>query len=238
MRRTILILLLVALAPAARAQQATTAAPPHTYQLGTKRVVIPPPAGFVEAMSQSDLVARVMAGTEDPRNEVLASHLPAELMDALRKGQQPEMHFYTKVSVVRMLKAHEMSEAEFAAIVAEFEKSSQQVLDINGPTMKSAVRNLREGLSNVKGAEVPLEVTQPQNLGSYEKSKDVYSVMLLMTVKGPTGELPILAGGSFVRVRSRLLFIFTYRKFTSEKDAEVLRDFSRQWVAQIVAANR
>jgi len=235
MLKTILIILaLAAAAPfaPARAQQA------HVYQLGTKSVAIPPPAGFVEAMSQFEHVANLMKTTEDPGNDVLAAHLPAEMADQVRRGERTQMTFYTKVSVMKILRARDTTEADFASTVAHFEKTGQQVLDINGPVMKSAVKNLREGLNNAVGTEVPLELRQPQHLGSFQKTKDVYSVMLLMTLKVPEGEWPVLVGASFVRVRGRLLFVYAYRKFNSEKDAEVLRDFTRQWVTEIVAANR
>lgn len=253
MRRTIVILLLLApttLFAPVQAQQRdkstdgvviskrpiTTRG--HVYQLGTRSIAIPPPLGFAEALSQSDLLANVLIATEDPSNEVLAAHLPVEVLSKLKKGERPEFNFYTKVSVLKLAKGLDMSEAEFASLVAHFESTSPHVLDINGPVMKSAVRNLRSGLSSVSGKEVPLELNQPQNLGSFERTKDVYSIMLVMSLKMPSDKLPLLCGVSFVKVNQRLLYVYTYRKFTSEKDAELLRDFTREWVGQILSANR
>jgi hypothetical protein len=97
---------------------------------------------------------------------------------------------------------------------------------------------MRKGLSSVSGVDVPLELAQPRNLGTFEKTKNVYSTMLAMTVKTPTGETPVLCGASFVNVKGRTLFVYVYRRFTSEKDAELVRDFTRTWIRQILAANR
>jgi hypothetical protein len=208
------------------------------YQLGTKIVTIPPPSGFAEALTQSDNFARIMIGTEVPNNEVLAAHLPLDVLSKMKKGEQYDYDFYTKVSVLKLVKALDMNEAEFASFVAHFESTAPQTMDINSPVMKGALKSIQEGLSAVSGKDVPLEFTQPQNLGSFGRSKDAYSMMLLMSLKTGTAKQPLLCGLSLVRVRQRLLFVYTYRKFTSEKDAELLRDFTQEWVKQILAANK
>jgi hypothetical protein len=253
MRRITLILLLLSLSlpPASmQAQQKTGRSPKRSgrnstptttqrqaYQLGTRSVFIPPPAGFADAFSQSDDIAKLLIATEVPTNEVLTAHLPVEELNKLKRGERPNLDYYTKVSVLKLAKTHDVSEAYFAGLVKQIEATTPQLLDINGPSMKSAVQTLRGGLSSVSGEEVQVDLEQPQNLGSFEKTKNVYSFMLLLTLNGPKGKLPVLGGISFVRVNQRVIFVYTYRKFTSEKDAEVLRDFSREWVRQILAAN-
>lgn len=208
------------------------------YRLGTRRVTIPPPGGFAEALSQSELLSNLLQATEDPKNELLAAHLPVEVLSRLKNKEPTEFNFYTKVSVSKLAKTHDVTEKEFADLILYFESTSPPVLDINGPVMKSAVQRLRRGLSSVSGTEVPMELGQPQTLGSFEKTGDVYSFMLLMPLKIAAGETPLLCGVSIVKVKRRMLFVYTYRKFTSEKDAEVLRIFTREWVRQILAANR
>jgi hypothetical protein len=208
------------------------------YQLGTRSVTIPPPVGFSEAFSQSDLLAAILIATEDPNNEVLTAHLPDDILGKLKKGERQEFNFYTKVSVLKLSKARDITQSQFDSVVAYVESTGAQLLDVDGPLMKSAVKNLREGLSSVSGKEVPLEFDQPLNLGSFVKTKDVYSMMLVMSLRAPSDKLPILCGATFVKVNRRLLYVYTYRRFTSEKDAELLRDFTRDWVRQILSANR
>ncbi|MDQ3917563.1 MAG: hypothetical protein M3348_03725 [Acidobacteriota bacterium] len=201
-------------------------------------MTIPPPEGFAEALSQSDFISNLLKATESPNNEVLAAHLPAEVLDRLKKGERLEFNFYTKVSVLKMAKARDVTDEEFAGLITYFESQSPSVLDIKGPVMKAAVQRLQRGLNSTSGREVPLELGQPQTLGSFEKTKDVYSLMLVIPLKLPTGETPLLCGLSMVKVSRRVLFVNTYRKFTSEEDAAALRDFTRKWVGEILAANR
>lgn len=48
----------------------------------------------------------------------------------------------------------------------------------------------------------------------------------------------LVAGGlSYVRVKQRLIYVYTYRRYDSKTDVEVLRDFTKQWIGQILAAN-
>ena len=65
--------------------------------------------------------------------------------------------------------------------------------------------------------------------------------MLLVNFKTKIGDnevsTPILGGLSFVRVKRRMIYVYTYRKYESKTDAVILRDFTRKWVGQILAAN-
>lgn len=247
MRRTLPLLLLLLIPATAAAQQGQPKSDPplsrvtpvaDLYHLGSRPVEIPPPEGFEDAFKKSERVASIMSATEDPNNEVLAVHLPSDVLARVLRGEVMGFDFYTKVSVPRMSKARDLTEAEFAGIISHFDNLSPQVLDVNGPVMKSAAKNLREGLSRVTGEQVQVDLDQPKTLGHFLKTKDAFSTMILLTLKTPGGRLPLLCAASFVKANRRLLFVYVYRKFDSEKDAEVLRDFSRVWVERIVAANR
>ena len=77
--------------------------------------------------------------------------------------------------------------------------------------------------------------------GEFDTRPNVYSVMLLLNFKTKSGDnevsVPIAGGLSYVRVGQRLIYVYTYRKFTSAADVEVLRDFTKKWIGQILAAN-
>jgi hypothetical protein len=63
--------------------------------------------------------------------------------------------------------------------------------------------------------------------------------MMNFTSKSGDGEVtvPLVAGLSYVRVKQRLIYVYTYRRYNSATDVEVLRDFTRQWLGKILAAN-
>jgi hypothetical protein len=66
-------------------------------------------------------------------------------------------------------------------------------------------------------------------------------VILMMNFTSKSGDsevtVPLVAGLSYVRVKQRLIYVYTYRKYNSTTDVEVLRDFTRQWIGKILAAN-
>lgn len=208
-----------------------------TYQLGTRSVVVPYPDGFLEASTQSDAIARLFTTTEAPENEMLAVHLPAEVLAKVKRGEESELSFYTKISVLRRYKALTITDNDFAGIVASFTATSDRVLDIDGPEMKKIEKDINSGLSELSGENVDLKFDQPINLGYFQKTKDVFSTMLVLRLKNRSDRKPLLCATSFVKVNQRLLFVYTYRKYESSKDIEILQEFTRGWIKQILAAN-
>ena len=218
--------------PVAAAKQ-----PAASYQLGTRNVFIPAPDAMVEATSQSDVVSAFFKATEAKDNEVLAVHLPQKALEAIKQGAQPDFGLYTKVSVQRALKSYDLTDKDFLDAAAEFEKSSAQLLNVNSPQMKELQQSISEGLSDVSGQKVDFNLEQPVNLGAFQKTANIYSILFLMKTKGNTGP-PLLCGTSFMKVNQRLLFVYTYRKYAAASDVETIKSFTRHWTAQIFAANQ
>jgi hypothetical protein len=207
------------------------------YRLGTKSVVIPEPDGFVEATAQSDSIARLFTATESPENEMLAVHIPKEVLEKIKREGNADLNFYTKVSISRRLKALDVTDDDFAKLVAALPAVSNRVLDIKGPEMQKIERDINSGLTELSGEDMNLKFDQPVNLGYFEKTKNVFSMMIVMKLKNRTDKLPLLCGMSFVKINQRLLFVYTYRRYESSKDVEILQNFTRKWIKQILAAN-
>ena len=231
------ITLVVSVSAPAQTRKATST----SLQLGDSVVVIPAPDGFEEAASQFESIKTGFTATEDPGNDMLAVHLLTTDCERLRRGESGPFNFYTKISVRKTARERAFSASEFAAIPAEFRKSGAAALDINGPRMKATLEHMEKGLSEVSQNTTKVEMTQPENLGEFDNRANVYSVMLLLNFKFQIGDTqrvtPVLGGLSFVRVNQRLLYVFTYRKYESKRDIEVLRDFTKQWLNMILAAN-
>jgi hypothetical protein len=230
---------LFVLGPAVVAQTPKTDA--TVFQLGAQATKIPAPAGFEEAASQFEKIRNHFTATEAPDNDMLAVHLPRADCDRLRAGEFGPFDFYTKVSIRRAVRDEDYSAERFASLVSTFRKSGAQILDINGPTMKGIVEHLDKSLSELSQQSTQVDLGQPVNLGEFDTRPNVYSVMLLMTFKTKSGDetvsVPILAGLSYVRIKQRLVYVYTYRKYKAGTDVQVLRDFTREWIGQILAAN-
>jgi len=231
------ILFVMNVSAGAQARKADVA----TFQLGDQVITIPAPNDFEEAASQFESIKNRFTRTEAPANDVLAVHLPRADCEKLRAGEAGPLNFYTKLSVLRATRAIDYSFEQFETLVSEFRKTESQVLDINSPAMKETLEHLGKGLSELNKKETQVDISQPLNLGEFGTRPNVYSVMLLMNFKAQSseGEVSklIAAGMSFVRVKQRVLFVYTYRKYESKSDVETLRDFTKQWIGQILAAN-
>lgn len=211
------------------------------FQLGTQATRIPDPEGFEEAASQFEVIKVQFTQTEAPENDMLAVHLPHADCERLRTGVLGTFNVNTKVSVRRAIRDQPYSAERFADLVATFRKNGSQMLDVNSPTMKSAIKRLDKSLSELATQEIQVDLSQPVNLGEFDTRPNVYSVMLFLTFKTKTGDseasIPILGGLSYVRVGQRLVYVYTYRKYVSSADVEVLREFTKKWIGQILAAN-
>jgi hypothetical protein len=172
---------------------------------------------------------------------VLAVHLPKADSEKLRKGEFGPFNFYTKISVRSAVRSVDYSAERFANLVSEFRKDGGKILDVNSPAMKATLEQLGKNLSELSKQETQVDMSQPVNLGEFDTRPNVYSVMLLINFKtqSSAGDVStLIAGGlSYVRVKQRLIYVYTYRRYESKTDVEVLRDFTKQWISQILAAN-
>lgn len=211
------------------------------FQLGNQATRIPVPEGYEEAASQFKVIKDQFTSTEAPENDMLAVHLTHADCERLRAGELGSINSNTKVSIRRAIREQAYSPERFANLVAEFRKSGAQMLDVNSQIMKDAVKRLDQSLSETNKQETEVEILKPINLGEFDTRPNVYSVMISLNFKTKIGDsevsVPILSGLSYVRVGQRMIYVYTYRKYKSAADVEVLRDFTRKWVGQILAAN-
>jgi len=233
----LLLLTFAAGATQARAQ----ASPSQLYRFGEREVSIPAPEGFVEATSRSETVKKFFEATEAPALDLLAVHLPSDVMEKIARGEYPDLEFYTKVSVSKDLRAADSSAADFSNLVSYLRANSAKVFDFKSPEMQSQLNHQNKSLSELLKQDSKLDLSKPANLGEIESTPNSYGVMLLTKVKLKSGseekERLLISGASAVRVKNRIIWIYTYRAFNSENDADILRAFTKRWLADIVRAN-
>jgi hypothetical protein len=221
-----------------------------SIQLGDKVIVIPNPEGYEEGSSQFKQVKDLFVATESPDADFLLGHLPASDCKSLRNGAQLTLSRYTKISVVRTLRAQPIFNPDMAAAIEDFRKNSGTLLDPDGPVMKGVAEKAERGLSDVSSTQVGLDFSKPQNLGEFDVRPDVYSVVLLFTYKvdsrGTQTIIPMLASMTFLKVQHRLLFVNVYRKITSLATLKTelkpgiaeVKQFTTKWINEILAANQ
>jgi hypothetical protein len=233
------LLLISQLAPVSA--QTPARVPALKLRLGAVTVELPTPAGFDEAASRFERVKTFFSATEDPNNEMLAVHLPLADVARLERNEQPEMNFYTKVSVSRRSKETSFDASQLADLISVFEKQGLKLLDTNNPELKEKMRRA-EDAANDLNKDSTLKMSAPEYLGEFDRTPNTFGVMIMARVSiesgGQTKQVLMLCAASFVMVRSRLIYVYAYRRYDSEADLTTLKDFARKWSAQIVAANR
>jgi len=231
--------IVLVISPAAVAQTRKTNV--TVFQLGNQATRIPAPVGFEEAASQFEKIKTHFTATEAPDNDMLAIHMSHADCQKLRAGAFGPFDFYTKVSIRRAVREQDYSAERFANLVTTFRQSGVQLLDMNRPAMKDIVKRLDKSLTELNQQETEVDLGQPVNLGEFDTRPNIYSVMLALNFKTTTDDrevsTPVIGGLSYVRVGQRLVYVYTYRKYSSAADVELLRDFTRKWVDEILAAN-
>jgi hypothetical protein len=212
-----------------------------TFQLGNRSISIPAPKGFEEATSQFETIRKRIQLTGIPGNDILAAYLPREVCDKLRAGEPGSFAFYSKISIANESREVDSSAAQFADQIADFRKGSPQWLDTKGPLMKAVSEMMSKRVSGEIKQDTDISLSDSTNLGEFGTKPDGYSTMLLTKVRVDVANKQrirfVVASASLVRVKQRIVNVFAYRNFESNNDAELLRDFTQQWISQILAAN-
>jgi hypothetical protein len=249
-KSTFLVAVLIAVCVTAAQGQQDEVAKTASVQLGDKVVVIPNPEGYEEGSSQFKEIKDRFIATESPEADFLFSHLPASECRLLRNGGSLVLNRYTKVSILRALRAQAIFNPDMKAAIEDFRKNSGTILDPDGPTMKTVMERAERGLTDVTSTQIGLNLSQTQNFGEFDVRPDVYSVMLLFTYSVESGGtkslVPMLCSMTFLKVQHRLLFVNVYRKISSlaamktelKPGIAEVKQFTTKWVNEILAANQ
>lgn len=208
---------------------------PDSFALSDARVTIPVPDGFAPVASQFPRLFGRFVSTESADNVVLEVHVEDSLLNDLIRNEEIDLPFYTKVSAPR--DAVFLDQDQFAALVKQLESQIGGFFDPKNPQLAAATKNIRKGLSEHNREESAFDVKTTKDLGSFERQRNAFSHMLLLNVESRKGTIPLLATSSILLLNGRLVFVSTYRRLTEVMDAESLRDFTKKWTAEILAAN-
>ncbi len=235
---TLSLALFVLLTAAVFAQNIGKAMPPEpplpSIELGGRSIRIPCPDNFTDTTALFPRIAARLIASESPLNDVLAVHVTDDILPQLKNGYEPDLPFFTKVSVLKQLKGVDVEQLEFQALAAEFEKQSPGML-------QSAVRSNEkvsdDRLSKHWGTKTNLKIGETISLGHFDKQPRSISSMFLMNLEIFDRKMIVLGSMSLVNVNKRLLFVYVFRIPTSDNDEEIVTNFTKAWTAKIVSAN-
>lgn len=212
-----------------------------SVQLGDKVVVIPAPEGYEEASTQFKQIKDRFTATEAPENDMLLVHMPAADCELLRQGSNATFSQYTKISVQRRARELTVTSAMMTAAIADLRKEASKFTDPNNPGTLAMEKHVENALSNLSSKQTKVDFGKPEILGEFNAGPNVFSLLMLMTVKinqaGAEASTPMLMSVSYVRVKDRIIFVYVYHRLESKADLEPLKAFTTKWTNSILAAN-
>jgi len=148
------------------------------------------------------------------------------------------LDIYTKVKVDASSRVADTSPELYAAVVSEFEKNFSTLFDAKGKTVTDARRDIKDFVTRVSGKKSKVELSPVRNLGYFQKTENVFSAMMLMTIEVNGNEVPMMVTVSLLRINDRLINAAVYKRQPTEQDFTLVSDFTKKWTARIVEANR
>jgi hypothetical protein len=223
------------------AQSSTVPQQSLVYSFGKITINIPAPDGFAEAAAEVEHVRRTFEMTESPNLDFLASHVPLADYARLKKGELIQLNFYTKVSTLKRYREVNVSAKEFSDIVNYLHANQPSLFDIDGPAMKSALKDTNKGLSELLETDAKLDLSQPVNLGVTQKTENSYGTLMMAKYKFQVGneqkEMLIIFSANLVRVKQRMIYLYVYHRFDTEADIAATRNLTKQWMSKVLSAN-
>ena len=207
---------------------------PPSVDLGGRSVKIPSPDNFTDTVVLFPRIAARLIASESPLNDVLAVHVTDDILPQLKNGYEPDLPFFTKVSVLKQLRTADVDLHEFQALAAEFEKQSPGMLQT---VVKSTEKGSGDRLSKHWGTDTNLKIGETRSLGHFDKQPRSISSMFLMNLEIFDRKMIVLGSMSLVNVNKRLLFIYVFRIPTSDHDNEIVASFTKAWTAKIISSN-
>lgn len=183
-----------------------------------------------------------MEATEAPQNDMLLAHLPQSICESLSKGENVMLDNYTKVSVLRDGREILVSRETLAATVEGFRQNFDTLADPDSARMKAMQKNSEQKLSELDSRETKIDMTKPQYLGEFNAGSDVHGFLTLVSLTIKSGAIEravrVLVSTSLVRVKQRMIFVYTFSEYHSDADLSMAKQFATKWTDSIMAANR
>lgn len=201
------------------------------YDLGTRKVRIPAPDGFVDTMVLYPRIAGRLIASEAPVNEVLAVHVTEDLIPSIKSGAEPDLPFYTKVSIMREAKSMDLDDVTYQGLVGAFEKQWTGALqEMIKPIEKGAGERLKEHW----GRDAELKLGETKTFGFFNKQKQVISSLYAINVDIFQRKMTVIGSMSMLQANGRLLFLYVFRIRSPQNDEQLVMDLTEKWTSKVM----
>jgi hypothetical protein len=212
-----------------RTNPVTTQAQITNIRVGAVSIAIPSPTNdLVEPGPDYRVIFEPLAPVN---NRLVAAFLPRDKMDTLLKGSTPPLDEYALVEVARRMEFTEIDSATFQQIAEALGK--QFGGDIS---QKNGQEEINHNLKAL-GSSDSVKIDKPVPLGIFFAKSNAIGVGSI-TPYNVSGVTTRMAGClTLLRVRGRILSVFTYVAYKDEGTVMWVKTTSEQWADAILKAN-
>lgn len=215
-----------------------SASPSDSFEIGSRTIRVPAPEGFTKIGRRHGRILSVQEASEPAKNEIIAIHLPTDQLSRSKRNPDWQPEFFTKVSASRIGRDEDITPESFLAVGAYIEKEFAKMTDPRGRSVLAEQHYASKNLTELLERTTKVQRDQPVSLGVFDRSDRVHSTLALMSLSANNRSYKFLGSVSFVYVNMRLLYVYVYKSDPVEEDLAMIRDFTRNWTASIVAANQ
>jgi hypothetical protein len=210
---------------------ATTQAQIANVRVGAISIAIPSPTNeLVEPGPDYRVVFEPLVPVT---NRLVAAFVPQDKMDAVHKGNMPSLDEYALVEVARRTEFTEIDAATFQQIAEVLGKQfGGDLIQFSSKGQEEISRNLK-----ALGNSASVTIDKPVPLGIFFAMTNTIGVGSITPYK-VNGVTTRMAGClTLIRVRNRILSVFTYAAYKDEGTVIRVKATSEQWAGAILKAN-
>lgn len=219
----------------------TDPAAPVELVVGGRRIIVPPPAGFVRCDGVDPEWDRAVESVQAPANKLLANFGTPEDHAAIRNGEVADYTRSFNVQVSRALESVEVNERTFDKIRQNNRKEVENLKASIEAEIEKVVRDGGKQMSDELGVDLQLSVGDLAMLGIFEDTPTSlgFTMAMTMSVQTPEGldKSRNVVAAMLVPVNGRMLFLYSNSGYSVEADRLSAESSVKSWRDAVVAAN-
>lgn len=210
----------------------------ETFEVGGKKIEIPPPAGYVRVTPEMSEVQRLFAQLIDPDNDMLAVYIAEASAPAARAGELPELERYFVLKVNKKLKSKKITPKEFAKISSYVVTHNNEIVKEIQNRLPSYLDQISQNLSKEYDTEIALKISPMIPLAPHHNSANAFAYSMFIGYELEEGQenasTTTPATVTSLNASGKLLFLYTYG---NAQDLEWTRTAADSWHTAILAEN-
>jgi len=199
--------------------------------------VISQPRGFVLVDATHADLQHLAEEATPPTNRLLGQFVRRSYLKARSQGKQASFNRYFLAQTLRKIEDRTFSAADFAQLRSATKKQQSDILGKLEPRLAEVRRDLEKLRSPDTGSAVSLRIGDVVPLGVYQDAESFVSFGAMSRLQS-ADDRTVVNVACIAAVKGKVLFLYTYARFTGSKDVEWAKQASATWTNDVLAANR